>query len=111
MILVQGSGTKQIGDFIAKELNAELVSVKSRTFPDGEIQLCISGDIRNGDVILLHSTGPPRALGIEATISDIEETDPKSAVDYDAILIGSPNHFGGPVRGIMKFIDKLGKPD
>jgi flavodoxin len=23
--------------------------------------------------------------------------------------VGSPNHFGGPIRGIKKFIDKLGK--
>ena len=49
--------------------------------------------------------------GIETAISDVEETDPKKAVDYDAILIGSPTHFGGPVRGINKFIDKLGKLD
>jgi flavorubredoxin len=26
-------------------------------------------------------------------------------------LIGSPNHWGGPVRGIKKLIDKLGKLD
>ncbi len=49
--------------------------------------------------------------GIETIISDVKETDPKKAVDYDAILIGSPTHFGGPVRGINKFIDKLGKLD
>ena len=49
--------------------------------------------------------------GTETTISDVEETDPKKAADYDAILIGSPTHFGGPVRGINKFIDKLGKLD
>jgi len=49
--------------------------------------------------------------GIETAISDAEETDPKKAADYDAILIGSPTHFGGPVRGINKFIDKLGKLD
>ncbi len=49
--------------------------------------------------------------GIETAISDVEKTDPKKAADYDAILIGSPNHFGGPVRGINKFIDKLGKLD
>ncbi|GAI26053.1 unnamed protein product, partial [marine sediment metagenome] len=29
--------------------------------------------------------------------------------DYDAILVGSPNHFGGPTRGVKKFIDKIGK--
>ena len=49
--------------------------------------------------------------GTETTIGDVEETDPKKAADYDAILIGSPTHFGGPVRGINKFIDKLGKLD
>jgi flavodoxin len=49
--------------------------------------------------------------GIETAISDVEKIDPKKAADYDAILIGSPTHFGGPVRGINKFIDKLGKLD
>ncbi|MFX1508922.1 MAG: flavodoxin family protein [Promethearchaeota archaeon] len=48
---------------------------------------------------------------IETAISDIKDTDAKKAADYDAILIGSPTHFGGPVRGINKFIDKLGKLD
>ena len=49
--------------------------------------------------------------GIETTIGDVEDTDPKTAAEYDAIVIGSPTHFGGPVRGINKFIDKLGKLD
>jgi len=49
--------------------------------------------------------------GIETAISDVKEADPKKAADYDAIVIGSPTHFGRPVRGINKFIDKLGKLD
>ena len=49
--------------------------------------------------------------GIETAISDVKDIEPKKAADYDAILIGSPTHFGGPVRGIKKFIDKLGKLD
>jgi len=49
--------------------------------------------------------------GIETAISDVEEVDLEKVADYDAILIGSPNHVGGPVRGIKKFIDKLGKLD
>ena len=55
--------------------------------------------------------GMKEVEGIETAISDAEETDPKKAADYDAILIGSPTHFGGPVRGINKFIDNLGKLD
>jgi flavodoxin len=49
--------------------------------------------------------------GIETAISDVEEVDLERVADYDAILIGSPNHWGGPVRGIKKLIDKLGKLD
>ena len=47
--------------------------------------------------------------GIEATMSDVEEVNIENVADYDAILIGSPNHMGRPVRGIKKLIDKLGK--
>ena len=32
---------------------------------------------------------------IETAISDVEEVDLDRIVDYDAILIGSPNHYGG----------------
>ena len=47
--------------------------------------------------------------GIEADISELKEVDLNKVPDYDAILIGSPNHYGGPTRGTQEFIDKLGK--
>jgi len=49
--------------------------------------------------------------GIETAISDVEEVDLEKVANCDAILIGSPNHWGGPSRTIRKFIDKLGKLD
>ena len=49
--------------------------------------------------------------GMETTISDIEELDVENIPDFDLVLIGSPNHMGGPVRGITRFIDELGKRD
>jgi len=49
--------------------------------------------------------------GIETAISDVEEVDLENLADSDAILIGAPNHWGGPARAITKFIDKLGKLD
>jgi len=55
--------------------------------------------------------GMKEAEGIETSIGDVEETDPEQAAAFDAILVGSPNHFGGPVGGIKRFIDKLGKLD
>jgi flavodoxin len=47
--------------------------------------------------------------GIEAVLKEPEHVEPAEVLDYDVILIGSPNHIGGPTRGIKKFIDKLGK--
>ena len=49
--------------------------------------------------------------GIETAIGDVEEVKLGNLADSDVILIGSPNHLGGPARGIKKFIDKLGKLD
>ena len=41
-------------------------------------------------------------------IKKIKEIDPNEVLAYDVILIGSPNHMGGPTRNVKKFIDKLG---
>jgi flavodoxin len=46
---------------------------------------------------------------IDAVLKEPKHVEPTEILDYDLILIGSPNHIGGPTRGIKKFIDKLGK--
>jgi flavorubredoxin len=46
---------------------------------------------------------------IEIVLSELKEVDLNKVPDYDAILIGSPNHWGGPTRGVRNFIDKLSK--
>ncbi len=53
--------------------------------------------------------GLKKVKGIETVLSELKKVDFNEISDYDAILVGSPNHFGGPTRGIKKFIDKLGK--
>ena len=47
--------------------------------------------------------------GVDAALSTPKEIDPNQLADYDAVLVGSPNHMGCATRGIRKFIDKLGK--
>jgi len=47
--------------------------------------------------------------GMETVLSVLKEVDLNKIPGYDAILVGSPNHFGGPTRGVKKFIDKLGE--
>ena len=46
---------------------------------------------------------------IETVLKEPKQMEPTEILDYDLILIGSPNHWGGPTRGIKKFIDKLEK--
>ena len=53
--------------------------------------------------------GMSEVEGIEAVLSELKEVDLNKIPDCDAILVGSPNRFGGPTRGVKKFIDKLGK--
>ncbi len=47
--------------------------------------------------------------GIEIVLNELKEVDLNQLVDFDAILVGSPNHIGNATRGIRKFIDNLGK--
>ncbi len=53
--------------------------------------------------------GMKEVKGIKTALGELKEIDLNEIPDYDAILVGSPNHFGGPTRGVKKFIDKLGK--
>ncbi|MEM3581222.1 MAG: flavodoxin domain-containing protein [Candidatus Bathyarchaeia archaeon] len=53
--------------------------------------------------------GINEAGGVEVSLKELKEVDLNEISSYDAILIGSPNHMGGPTRGIKGFIDKLSK--
>lgn len=46
---------------------------------------------------------------ITTEIIDIKDAKIDKLTSFDAIVIGTPNHWGGPVRGVKKLIDKLGK--
>lgn len=47
--------------------------------------------------------------GVETVVKKLKDVDPNKITDYDAILIGSPNHYGGPTKGVKRFIERLGK--
>jgi len=49
------------------------------------------------------------ASGIETVLSEVKGVVLDQLTNFDAILVGSPNHMGGATRSIRKFIDKLGK--
>ena len=53
--------------------------------------------------------GIKEAQEVETILSEVKNLDFDSILDCEVILIGSPNHVGGPTKSIKRFIDKLGK--
>lgn len=47
--------------------------------------------------------------GIDTTLGNIKEITPQQLADYDALIIGAPNHMGQPSRASKKFIDQVDK--
>ncbi|MEM4488110.1 MAG: flavodoxin domain-containing protein [Desulfurococcaceae archaeon] len=53
--------------------------------------------------------GMKEVSGVEVVLKELKEVDVRDIANFDMILIGSPNHMGGPTRGIKAFIDELGR--
>ena len=49
--------------------------------------------------------------GIETSIGYVKEIDIGSLADYDAIVLGAPNHMGRPSQTMKKFVNSLAKID
>jgi flavodoxin len=46
--------------------------------------------------------------GIQTTATDTKDVKTPNLVEYDVIILGSPNHMGGPVGSIKKIVDDMG---
>lgn len=55
--------------------------------------------------------GINEAKKVEVVVKDVKKTKPEEALEYDALIIGSANHGGGPVGDIKNFLKKLEKLD
>jgi len=53
--------------------------------------------------------GIKQVFGVEPAVRELGEVNLSGLTEFDAILIGSPNHIGNATRSIRKFIDGLGK--
>jgi ribose-phosphate pyrophosphokinase len=49
-----------LGQKVAETLNAQIVSVNLKSFPDGEYCLRFDGDLKGEEVVVVQSTGPPQ---------------------------------------------------
>ena len=60
MIVVPGPSSKKLGVKVADCLNAELISLEYKIFPDGENYFRIGGSVQGRKVFLIQTTSPPQ---------------------------------------------------
>jgi len=54
-------------------------------------------------------SGIREASALDPVLAELKEVSPAQLTDFDAIVVGSPNHMGSATRSIRKLIDSLGK--
>jgi len=64
MIVVPGPASQSLGNKIAESLNARIVPVNLKAFPDGEYCLRFEGDVAGEEVVVVQTTGPPQNTNV-----------------------------------------------
>jgi len=48
-----------------------------------------------------------RAEGVKVDLGYVKEVSAQHAIDYDAVVLGAPNHMGRPSQTMKKFVNQL----
>ena len=64
MIVVSGIASKGLAYKLAEKMNAKIVDVNLKMFPDGEYCLRFEGDVSGEEVLVVQSTGPPQDTNV-----------------------------------------------
>lgn len=76
------------------------------------MKVLISYESKHGNtkkVAELISEGIKTVEGHEVSIENVNDIDFSKSEIYDLLLIGSPNHMGGPTQSVKKFLKNLTK--
>ena len=86
MIVVPGPASQSLGQKIAEILNARIVPVNLKTFPDGEYCLRFEGDLKDEEVIVVQTTGPPQDTNIMQLLLMLDTTKDLGAKKVTAVV-------------------------
>ena len=78
------------------------------------VKVFVVYDTKYGNTKLAGETiveGIKEVEGIETSIGYVKEIDIGKLADYDAIVLGAPNHMGRPSQTIKKFVNRLAELD
>jgi ribose-phosphate pyrophosphokinase len=60
MLVLPGPASRELADRLASEMNARLVPISSKKFPDGESSIRIDGAVKGAAVAIVQTTSPPQ---------------------------------------------------
>jgi ribose-phosphate pyrophosphokinase len=86
VILAPGPASKNLGQKVAEILNAQIVSVNLKSFPDGEYCLRFEGDLEGEEVVVVQSTGPPQDTNIMQLLLMLDATKDLGAEKVTAVV-------------------------
>jgi flavorubredoxin len=78
------------------------------------VKVFIAYDTKYGNTKLAAESvleGVKTIEGVETAIGYVKEVDVARIVDFNAIVLGAPNHMGKPSRTMKKFVDRLSEVD
>ena len=78
------------------------------------VKILVAYDTKYGNTKLAGETvveGINEVGGIETSIVYVKEIEVGKVVDYDALVLGAPNHMGSPSQTMKKFVNKLAELD
>ena len=78
------------------------------------VKVFVVYDTKYGNTKLAGETiveGIREVEGIETSIGYVKEIDIGKLADYDAIVLGAPNHMGRPSQTMKKFVNRLAELD
>ncbi len=86
MIVVPGPASYNLSNKIAENLNASIVPVNLKNFPDGEYNLRFDGELKDAEIIVVQSTGPPQDANILQLLMMIDAAKDLGAKKITAVV-------------------------
>jgi len=116
--VIPGPASKELGEKLAKQLNAETVAVFLKTFPDGESYIRFENQsLKDEDVIIVQTTSPPqdqRLLQLMLMADNAKDMEAKSitaVVPYFAYSRQDKRFLPGEafsIKTIVKLLEECG---
>ncbi len=86
MIVVPGPSAQKLGKKVAEGLNAKMVDLNVKAFPDGEYSLRFEGDLTDKEVVVVQTTGKPQDTNLMQLLLTLDAVKDLGAKKVTAVV-------------------------